>query len=288
MKDLNWELKQLGLRHRDGSFATRHDRERVLTLVADQLIESGFETLTLAGMKPLHIEELVKRWQGEALATGTLKNRMTHLRWMAQKIGKQNIVARSNDFYGIADRVYVTNDLKARELTTEQLDKVTDPYCAMSLQLQAAFGLHREESLKLQPDYADRGDVLYLKASWCKGGRPRDIPIRTDEQRQLIDAAKALAQGGSLIPANCSYKEYLRHFRTQCERAGIHKVHGHRHWYAQERYRELTGWDCPARGGPTARQLSTEQKRIDKKSRLIISAELGHGRGQITSVYLGR
>lgn len=84
---------------------------------------------------------------------------------MAEKIGKRNIVARSNDFYCIADRVFVTNDSKARELTIEQLSKVTDLYCAMSLQLQAAFGLRREESLKLQPDYADRGDVLRLKAS---------------------------------------------------------------------------------------------------------------------------
>jgi hypothetical protein len=288
MKSLNWELKQLGQSHRDGSYATQQDRERVLTLVADQLIEIGFETLTLAGMKPIHIETLAKRWIAETLSTGTLKNRMAHLRWMAEKIGKRNIVARSNDFYGIADRVFVTNDSKARELTAEQLSMVTDPYCAMSLRLQAAFGLRREESLKLQPDYADRGDVLRLKASWCKGGRLREIPIRTEEQRQLIDAAKSLAQGRSLIPVDCSYKEHLRYFRSQCERAGIHKVHGHRHWYAQERYRELTGWACRARGGPTAKQMTAEQKRIDREARMTISRELGHGRGQITSVYLGR
>jgi hypothetical protein len=158
----------------------------------------------------------------------------------------------------------------------------------MSLQLQAAFGLRREESLKLQPDYADRGDVLSLKASWCKGGRPREIPIRTDEQGALLEAAKALAHGGSLIPLDQSYKAHLRQFRAQCERAGIHKVHGHRHSYAQQRYRELTGRECPACGGPTSRQLNIEQKRIEKEARLTISAELGHGREAITSVYLGR
>ena len=30
----------------------------------------------------------------------------------------------------------------------------------MSLRLQAAFGLRREESIKLRPEWADRGDVL--------------------------------------------------------------------------------------------------------------------------------
>ena len=111
---------------------------------------------------------------------------------------------------------------------------------------------------------------------------------RTEEQRRLVDAAKALAKGGSLIPGQLSYKEHLRRFRTQCDRAGIHKVHGHRHRYAQQRYQELVGWECPACGGPTAKQLSAEQKRIDQEARLTVSAELGHGRGQITSVYLGR
>jgi hypothetical protein len=37
-----------------------------------------------------------------------------------------------------------------------------------------------------------------------------------------------------------------------------------------------------------AKQLSPEQKRIDRDARLTISRELGHEREQITAVYLGR
>jgi hypothetical protein len=48
--------------------------------------------------------------------------------------------------------------------------------------------------------------LLLLQASWCKGGRKREIPIRNDEQRQLLDVAKALAKGGSLIPVDKTYK----------------------------------------------------------------------------------
>jgi integrase len=50
----------------------------------------------------------------------------------------------------------------------------------MSLRLQRAFGLRREEAIKLQPRWADRGDHLQLKASWTKGGRERTVPIRTE------------------------------------------------------------------------------------------------------------
>lgn len=56
----------------------------------------------------------------------------------------------------------------------------------MSLELQRAFGLQREEAMKCQPNYADRGDHLMLKASWTKGGKPRTIPIRTDQQRDVL------------------------------------------------------------------------------------------------------
>lgn len=288
MQALNYELKQLCARNRDGSFATKADRERILTLVANQLREMGFVNLRAQSLKPKHVEKLVERWTAEGLSTGTVKNRMTELRWWAEKIGKANVVAKSNDAYGIADRRYVTNVSKARQLTAGDLAQVTDPYSRVSLQLQAAFGLRREESLKIQPAWADRGDRLVLKDSWTKGGRAREIPIRHVEQRQVLDEAKRVAGRGSLIPADRSYVQQLRRFEYQCDRAGIHRVHGHRHQYAQERYRELTGWSAPAAGGPRSKELTREQKLIDRDARLTISRELGHEREQVTAIYCGR
>ena len=165
---------------------------------------------------------------------------------------------------------------------------VADSYTALSLRLQEAFGLRREESIKLRPTWADRGDVLHLKASWTKGGKERDIPIRTEAQRELLQEAKQLAGAGSLIPAEMSYRDQLNRFKAQTARAGIDRVHGLRHHYAQARYAELTGWKVPAAGGPAGKQLSAERKVIDRQARLTISHELGHEREQITAVYLGR
>ena len=288
MQDLNYELKQLCARNRDGSFATQHDRERILTLIANQLREMGFVNMHLQSLKSKHVEKLVERWKAEGLSTGTLKNRMSELRWWAEKNGKANVVAKSNDVYGIADRRYVTNVSKARQLTSGDLAQVTDPHSRMSLRLQATFGLRRKESIKIQPAWADRGDTLFLKASWGKGRRAREIPIRNAEQRRVLDEAKRFAGKGSLIPADRSYVQQLRRFEYQCDQAGIHRVHGHRHQYAQERYRELTGWSAPAVGGPRSKELTREQKLIDRQARLTISRELGHEREQVTAIYLGR
>lgn len=288
MRNLNRDFKLMCQRNRDGSFATQHDRERLLTMVANQLHEDGFKNLRAQGIRTKHIEHLVSRWQAEGASTGTMKNRMSALRWMAEKIGKENIVARDNAAYGIADRRYVTNVSKARELDQGKLDKVSDPYTAMSLRLQEAFGLRREESIKIQPGWADRGDMLVLKSTWTKGGKEREIPIIIETQRELLNQAKALADKGSLIPVEMSYKEQLNRFKAQTAFAGIDRVHGFRHAYAQARYAELTGWKAPAAGGPTSKQLSPEQKAIDRQARLTISRELGHEREQITAVYLGR
>jgi integrase len=288
MRTLNRDLKVMCQRNRDGSFATQHDRERILTMVANQLHEGGFKGLRAQGLRAKHVEHLVNRWQAEGASAGTLKNRMAALRWVAEKIGKENIVARENAAYGIADRKFVTNESKAKALDAGKLSKVADAFTAMSLRLQEAFGLRREESLKLQPSWADRGDKLVLKASWTKGGREREIPIRNETQRALLNEAKALAGGGSLIPSDRSYVDQLNRFKAQTAFAGVDRVHGLRHAYAQARYAELTGWKAPAVGGPTSKQLTLQQKAVDRQARLTISAELGHGREQITAIYLGR
>jgi hypothetical protein len=289
MRDLNYDFKQLCRHNRDGSYATQADREHILDLVADQLHEMGFRGLRAQGFKPKHVENLVSRWLTEELSSGTIKNRMTTLRWVAQKVGKDNIVARTNAAYAIPDRVYVTNISKARELAMDQLEQIRTLCIRISLRLQAAFGLRREESIKIVPSWADRGSALVLKDSWTKGGREREIPIRTLQQRQLVDEAKALAKGKSLVaPGYTTYRDYLQHFRAECARVGIHAFHGHRHFYAQERYKELTGSECPARGGPTSKHLTPKQKAIDREAREVISREMGHGREQVTAVYLGR
>lgn len=204
MDDLTYTLRQLCQRNRDGSHNTQADRVRSLTLVARQLREAGFRQLKASSLKGKHVHALMGRWQAEGLSSGTIKNRLSHLRWWAEKIGKAGILPAGNAQLGIAERRYVTNISKARELGSS-LEQITDTHVRMSLQLQAAFGLRREEAIKFQPSYADRGDHIVLKGSWTKGGRERTVPISTREQREVLQAAHYLAGAGSLIPAHKTY-----------------------------------------------------------------------------------
>lgn len=288
MLDLEYDLKSICKRNRDGSRMTQAQREQRLRLIARELHGLGYRNLRAQSLKPKHVQALVSDWQARELSAGTIKNRMADLRWWAEKTGKPSVLASDNAHYGIAQRVFVTNASKARELPTDALALVDDQHVRMSLRLQAAFGLRREESIKFSPTYADRGDRLVLKASWCKGGRAREIPVRTAEQRALLSEVHRLAGHGSLIPPARSYIQQRRVYERHAARAGLSKLHGLRHAYAQTRYHDLTGTDCPAAGGPVSRQLTPAQKAHDHHARLIISSELGHEREQITAVYLGR
>ena len=287
MRDLNYQLKQLCRRNRDGSFATRRDRERLLTLMANQLYELGYRRMFTTSLKPKHVEALVKRWQAEELSIGTIKNRMAALRWWAEKVGRETAIAADNGPYGIADRQYVGTESKARQVSADALDRIGDAHVRMSVDLQQAFGLRREEAIKFQPKFADRVDHIRLKPSWTKGGKARTVPLRTHAQRALLDRAHQLAGHGSMIPADRSYRRQVRLYERQIANAGLSRLHGLRHAYAQSLYERLTGWKPPVAGGPSARALSPKQRARDRQARLAISRELGHEREQISKVYLG-
>ncbi|MBJ9976718.1 integrase domain-containing protein [Pseudomonas sp. S75] len=287
MDDLTYTLRQLCQRNRDGSYTTQADRMRSLALVARQLREAGFRQMKASSLKGKHVQVLLDRWQGECLSSGTIKNRLSHLRWWAEKIGKSGILPADNTKLGVAERRYVTNISKARELGTG-LDQVTDAHVRLSLQLQAAFGLRRKEAIKFQPSYADRGDHIALKGAWTKGGRERIVPITTAEQREVLQAAHRLAGAGSLIPAHKTFIQQQHVYDGQCKAAGLSHMHGLRHQYAQSRYEALTGWKAPALGGPCAENLAPPQRLLDTSARQTISRELGHERLQVTAVYLGR
>jgi hypothetical protein len=283
MRDLNYQLKQLCLHNRDGSYATQSDRERILTLIADALHALGYRGMSAHSLKPKHVQSLVEHWQGEGLSPGTLKNRMTVLRWWAEKVNRQNVLARSNDYYGIPERVLVCQSSKAKTVNGTELERVGDAHVRMSLELQQAFGLRREEAIKFRPSFAERGDPIELKASWTKGGKARAVPVRTPAQQEVLERAHRLAGRGSLIPAQRSYRQQLRVYERHTANAGLSRLRGLRHRYAQERYEALTGWKAPAAGGPTAKELSNAQRALDRQARLTISQELGHERTQVVS-----
>lgn len=291
MNKLEYGFNHILERNRDGSYATQSNRRGMLSMFADQLKKAGYKTNEMrpSDIKGRHINALVRQWKIDGISAGTMKNRMSNIRWLAEKIGKSDMI-KSNATYGIEDRQYITNKDKSLRTDNLALEKLS-PYVRQSIELQKHFGLRREEAMKFSPEYALGGydpysaPVLRIKPSWAKGGRAREIPITSDAQRNALMAALTLAGDGSLIPADRSYKEHLGYFERETSAIGLGQTHGLRHLYAQNRYRDLVGIDCPAVGGII--DLTNEQKALDLSARQTISNELGHNRLSVTGIYLG-
>ena len=122
MRDLNYQLKQLCHRNRDGSYLTQAKRMHHLMLIADQLYGLGFRGMKPRSLQQKQVDTLVKDWLSQGLAVGTIKNRMAVLRWWSEKADGRNAVAGSSAYYGIPDRQFVTNTSKAKAVGIEEMN----------------------------------------------------------------------------------------------------------------------------------------------------------------------
>ncbi|MGX5844152.1 phage integrase N-terminal domain-containing protein [Mesorhizobium sp. ArgA1] len=287
MDDLTMDLVRLCQRNRDGSYGTQNNRRRGLSAMANDLTDLGYKLPAAGSLKPKHVEALVERWQDSDTSDASIRNRLTWLRWWAEKVNKLNVVNRDNAAYGVAERGEITRN-RAQLLDHAKLASIECPNIKASVMLQVAFGLRREEAMKFQPHAAARADHIALQASWTKGGRARTVPVTTLEQRQVLEHVLRLVPGsGSLIPAQMSYVEHLKRFEYQTLKAGLRNTHGFRHAYAQQRYAVLASQPCPLAGGKRWADMTGTERAADRAARHRISAELGHSRLKITDTYLG-
>lgn len=194
MRQINYDLKTLLAENPERGHVTRRDRAYILDQAANLLHELGFRRLRATGLRRKHVNALVQEWKRKRLSIGTMKNRMSALRWWAKRIGRPGVVG-TNAEHGIGNRTYVTNEDKSPRLEADRLALVKDSHVRMSLRLQEVFGLRREEAIKFTPAIADRGDQVAIKASWAKGDRTREIPIWDDRQRAVLDAAPRRGAG---------------------------------------------------------------------------------------------
>ena len=207
MTNLEYELKNMTYRHRDGSFQTRATRRTDLRVIARELNELGFKYLSAHSLKPKHVLALVEYWQERGLSVGTQQRYVVSLRWWAEKVCKSDVIPASNAALGIGSRSFVALNSASLYLSEMQLCEVPHDWLRLALRLQQEFGLRREEALKFRPDYALRDDRIELMRSWCKGGRARTVPIWTPQQALLLDDIRSFNTEGSLVPSAKSYKQ---------------------------------------------------------------------------------
>jgi hypothetical protein len=189
------------------------------------------------------------------------------------------------------------------EAHNSAINKATEVISIM-LELQRNLGLRFEESAKIDAKKVLSGYGLGKNfvtiTDGTKGGRIREVPIFSYSQIQALQRAasyQAKHHQRSMIPKAKSYKDFRNDAYNQIRNLGIN-FHGERHAYAQERYKQLMGFNAPVVEGTTslanlrfeAFRLGVPVSLLKEKDflvRLQISTELGHCRISITRSYLG-
>ena len=80
MPTLTGRLTKLCERNQDGSYATRANRRLTLLAAGRTLRDLGYRLNHPQGLKPKHVDALVRHWQDQGQSTGTLKNKLAALR----------------------------------------------------------------------------------------------------------------------------------------------------------------------------------------------------------------
>ena len=170
------------------------------------------------------------------------------------------------------------------------------PRAAAIAQLARATGMRLREAILADLPRLRREAEHYDKINiqdGTKGGRsgataPRWIRV-DDHIREALRYAEQVSPDGSrnLLAPNESYLDFqpsvIRPARNILHTHNLKGFHELRAAYACERYEQITHHLAPINGGK-CRRLDL---RLDREARLQISYELGHGRIDVVSAYIG-
>ncbi len=287
-------------RKRSVGFKTRHKYVHIMMRVLETLRGLNMRIRNLTELSAKQVRYVHRKWEADGASDSSLAMLNTVLRRFGVWIGKPQLAPPLRELVVNPERGRRSSSLVHpktwescgidREAAFEKM-RAQCPFAAMQLRLGWAFGLRVEEQLMLRPAESDKGDKLWIHRG-TKGGRWREVEIKEQWERNLIDEAKALAAShpkGILAARPSRTLEQARnHYYYLCRKIGLQAKgsfastpHGARHSFAVRHYELEGGAPAPVLGGP---MLPREN---DLKVRQRLAEQLGHGRASATAAYVG-
>lgn len=263
--------------NREDSYATQRKRGYILARAAG-LIHERFGLQKWDNLKEKHVKDVVDAWKFEDEGRRTIEEKLSHLRWLVRKIGKANLVPRTNAALGVEPGPRHTRAGKVidDERFSELLSAVTDERVKAMMLLARHLGLRFKEASLFRPGRDWQGDRVWVKRG-TKGGNPRYLFLHSLRQAEVLRMAKCLVPGeSSIIPAEIhTYEEWRQYVYRVLRAAGVGRAsdqtfHDLRRTYVSERMNHLI-----------------KTKGIDRqRAATIVSREAGHHRLEILAWYI--
>jgi site-specific recombinase XerC len=270
------QLTSIYSRNREDSHATQRKRAWCLGAAARALTEK-FGLQKLENLKQKHVAFLFEKWKETDTGRRSIEEKLTYLRWMLDKIGKQNMIPKTNRELGIepGPRHTRAGRIVTNERLAEILSAIPDPRIQLAVLLARYIGLRFKEAMLFRPSRDFDGERVWIKRG-SKGGRPRYLFIHNAVQKDVLEGARRLAsKDGALIPEACpTYEIWRQHVYPILRAAGVGRhtdttFHDLRRSYVVERM-----------GG-----LINDQGIDPDRAAALVSREIGHHRIEVLRWY---
>lgn len=282
------------------SFKTVHTYYGHTSLFARYYVEEwhGQKFVNVSGK---HIRGYVKKMQEQGLSPSTIKARLSGIRFFYEQAGGKNRLPDNNELglekrqTGKVNIAWLPQEISKGIERAELGDRMDAKY---AIKLGSEFGLRIEELCRVRLDHIIKAMCYGEITVQGKGGQVRAVPIKTAEQKALIEELYNFAKKNKIQPVEYlisppgkhgvrkemkSLENWLTAHRdkfTVANRTDFVKSgdkprsttltwHGLRYYYAQNEHQ---------------RNLDAGVKRAKYKT----SETLGHHRPDITNTYLSR
>ena len=280
------QLDKLERHNRQGSYKTRQRYYEAMQRFCRFLADS-YRLQKLANISGKHLVAYVRHLQENGKAASTIKTELAAIRFWHDQISNTKHKLPSNA--DLADQA----PLERRKLqgidrhwTPEQFTAFTsacreegrEDYAAIAT-LTFYVGLRIHEACRLDTaavEAWERSGLLTVKG---KGGRVRSVPVEAGAAKQALRDRKAAVQRGHklFVPDDVATDAYIHAFQAflrehrpdQGTNPRPLTHHGMRHSYAARQYR-----------------AAVDSGASEYRAKLDVSHLLGHGRADVTDVYL--
>lgn len=288
-KNLINQVNKTARHNRQGSFKTK-DRyydavERFTRHLADHY---NLQKMNNASGK--HLASYVQEMQSKGLSASTIKTDLAAIRFYHDKFEKTRYILPNNKelkerfginlerrVFGGVDRKWSHMEYQSMVTHAKNLGRED---IAHVMQLAREQGLRLHEAVRLDRAAAEqalRENMLTVKG---KGGLVRSIPLREEGRAVLQEAIKNVERGQKLfVPEEKRAHEVMKSIQSFVEnhrekfaeedRVSNMTFHGLRHSFAREEY-----------------EARIKQGIGEERARLEVAELLGHGREDVTRIYL--
>ena len=254
------QLDKLERHNRQCSYKTRQRYYEAMQRFC-RFLADVYHLQKLANISGKHLVAYVRHLQENGKAASTIKTELAAIRFWHDKLGEAKYKLPSNG--DLADQA----PLERRKL--QGIDRHWTPE-----QFTAFVAVCRLDTAAVEA--WERTGLLTVKG---KGGRVRSVPVTAAAAKQALRDRKAAVRRGHklFVPDDVATDAYIHAFQAflrehrpdQGTNPRPLTHHGMRHSYAARQYREALD------GGAT-----------EYRAKLEVSKLLGHGRADVTNVYL--